>query len=424
MTRLACLLAPLLLLSACEADSGTGGAGGSSTDTTGASPSTTGTTSPTTSSTGSTASTSGAGGGGGECLHEAGNPDFDRFVIVGHPYDDAVDPDGSYEVLRLSTAGALTTTGTRFHMGPPADKQIQFSPDGEIGFAIQDDGTVGVFRLAPDGSVTVLNEGLAGDYYAEAVRWDDSVFGVYVMDPNFPENGGGVYTIGLGCDDSLSPGPRLFESKSARDLFFDPVSGDALLAARGALGSTAVSHLFRLTLAPPTVTASADAFGDDDAINSWSALTRNGRHVILADNSAFSSSPNRVASVEVTAAGLGAVQTITGIEDPYSIAVSPFDDAIVVTSGFGDGIFIVDYDPAAAQPLSLRGELDYVGPSPQLPGALATVDRGTLDGRVLIADVRGVYMVQFAAGATVTDLGVVDLGGGTEDVVAGIGVQP
>jgi hypothetical protein len=420
MTRFACLVAPLLLLSACGDDSETGGGGGSSTEATGAGPSTNASGTPTSTATGSSSSTTGGGGG---CNYDPGTADKERFVIVGHPYDDATDPDGSYEVLRLSSAGALTTTGTRFHMGPPADKAIEFTPDGRIGFAIQDDGTVGVFEIDAAGAVTVLHEALAGDYYAEAVRWNDALGGVYVIDPNFPKNGGGVYTIGLACDDSLAPGPRLFESKSARDLLFDP-SGQALLPARGALGSTSLAHLFLMDVDPPNVISAAGVYPDDEAITSWAALTRSGKHVILGDNSAFASSPNRVAAVEVAPGGFGSIQVITGIEDPYSIAVSPFDDAIVVTSGFGDGIFIVDYDPAAAQPLSLRGELEYVGASPQLPGALATVDRGPLDGRVLIADVRGVYMVQFETGATVTDLGVVDLGGGTEDVVAGIGVQP
>ena len=98
------------------------------------------------------------------------------------------------------------------------------------------------------------------------------------------------------------------------------------------------------------------------------------------------------------------------------------DDGRSTPSGFGDGIFVFDYDPMSATPLSLRGELEYEGGSPQLPGALATVDRGPLDGRVLIADVRGVYSVQFAANGVVEDLGTFDLGADVAGIVAGIGV--
>jgi hypothetical protein len=38
-------------------------------------------------------------------------------VVVGHPYDDAEDPNGSFEVLALSPAGELSQTGHKFHMG-------------------------------------------------------------------------------------------------------------------------------------------------------------------------------------------------------------------------------------------------------------------------------------------------------------------
>ncbi len=421
MNRLG-FLACFAVLAACGDDTGPEGGGGAGGDTTSSSPtSSTGTNGTSGSTTGGT--TTGNGGGGGTCNYDPGPADKDRFVVVGHPNDDAVDPDGSYEVLALSSTGELTETGVIFHMGPPSDTEIVFSPDGQYGFAAQDDGTVGVFRLDAAGQVTVLAEALEGEYYANSVRWNDELGGVYVTDTNFPKNGGGVYTITLACDGTLTPGPRLFESKSARDLFFDEASGDMLLAARAALGSQGVAHVHRITLGdPPQLLASEDAFGDDDAITSWVALTRGGSHLILGDNSAFSAVPNRVASVQITPGGLGEVQVLDDIEDPYSIAVSPYDDAIVVTSGFGDAIFVLDYDPAAAQPLTLRGEL--AGSSPQLPGALATVARGMLDGHVLIADVRGVYRVQFGANAMVTDLGIVDLGGEIADIVAGVGVQP
>jgi hypothetical protein len=358
-------------------------------------------------------------------VRDPGPDDKDRFVVVGHPYDDAVDPDGSYEVLALSSAGVLTTTGTRFPMGPPADEAIVFTPDGEIGFAVQDDGTLGVFRLDAAGVPTVLDAAFSdGGFYAGALTMSEDGGTLWVVDPNFPENGGGVYGVSIACDGTLTGTGRAFEAKSGA-AYFDLGGGHAFLAARGALGSTEVAHAHRIAFDPtPGLVASVDAFGDDEAILSWAALARGGRHVLLGDNSAFASSPNRVAAVEITTGGLAASQLLTGIDDPYSIAMSPFDDAAIVTSGFGDAIYVLDYDPSAAAPLSIRGELAYAGSGPQLPGALAMVTRGGLDGRVFIADVRGVYVVRFGAGADVEDLDVFDLGGGVENVVAGIGVVP
>jgi len=126
----------------------------------------------------------------------------------------------------------------------------------------------------------------------------------------------------------------------------------------------------------------------------------------------------------VTTNGLAAGGIIPNIEDPFAIAASPFDDAAIVVSGFGDAIFILDYKPTTTPPVSLRGELAYTGGKPQVPGALAMVDRGMLQGHVLISDVRGLYQVAFAPGGVVNDIGIFSLGGGTENIVSGVGVQP
>ena len=124
---------------------------------------------------------------------------------------------------------------------------------------MQDDGTIGVFSIDAAGDVTVIDEGVSGDFYADNVRWRGD--GVWVVDGNFPKNGGGLYSLALSCAGDVTPGPRVLEAKSARDLYIDQASGDALLAARGALGSTEVAHVHRLELAGPTLLASADAFG-------------------------------------------------------------------------------------------------------------------------------------------------------------------
>ncbi len=363
----------------------------------------------------------GGGAGGGEaCTRELGPADAARAVVVGHLF--AEPPD--YEILTLSADGTLSTAGAHFEMGTPNDHEIAFTPDGELGFAAQDDGSIGMFRVEADGSVTVLEAALTGDYYAESVTVSSDGATLYVVDTNFPKNGGGVYAMAIGCDDTLGPAAKLFESKNAEMLvpFGD---GEAIFAARAAGAASPVpSHIHRISL-PSSVDASADAFGDDDALISWAAVTRNGKHVLVGDNSAFAAGPNRVGVVEITANGLEPRQIFTDVDDPYSIATSPFDDAAIVTSGFGDGVFVLDYDPQnAASPFAVRGELAYATSGPQLPGALTMVERGPLDGLVLIGDVRGVYRVAFHPGGEVQDLDIASLGEESADIVTGIGVQP
>ena len=370
--------------------------------------------------------TAGAGGSS-PCHGEPGAADKDRFVVVGHPYDAESNPAQDYEVLSLSSAGDLATTGTHFTMGRPADSTIVFTPDGALGFAVQDDGSIGAFAIDAAGAVTVLQSEYNPGFYATSLTMSADGTQLYVVDPNFPNNGGGVYRVGIACDGSLTDEGRLLESKSAQALLPLP-GGDSLLAARGALGSVGVAHAHRITLDPPALVQSVDVFGDDDAILSWATLTHDGKFALLGDNSAFSGVPNRVGVVEVTAGGLATTQVLSDIEDPYAIAASPFDDAALVVSGFGDALWVLDYDAAASEPFSVRGEVEYVGGSPQLPGSLAMVERGALEGRVLIADIRGVFVVDFQPGAVVEDLGITTLGDGIgdgiEDIVVGIGVQP
>ena len=111
------------------------------------------------------------------------------------------------------------------------------------------------------------------------------------------------------------------------------------------------------------------------------------------------------------------------VEDPIAIATSPSDDAALVVSGFGDAIFVLARNDGAGKPFALAGEVDYTGPAPQLPGSLATIDRGALRGHVLVAELLGVRHLAFTRGS-VTDLGLVALGDGTAAITGALGLQP
>jgi len=386
---------------------------------------------------GATTSTGGAGQGGtaqggagqggsttvgGGCAREAGPDDKPRFVVVGHPFD-ASKPDGTYGVLALSQAGVLTSTSTRFEMHEAADREMAFTPDGVLGFAAQSDGTVGEFTIDAAGAVTVLDAGYSGDFYADAVRVSDDGSTLFIIDPDFPESGGGIYSAPIFCDGTLGTATKMFATKSARAYVPLGLAAGAIVA-RGALESTGISHAHLVSLAGPTLESSVNVFGDDDAILASFALTHDQKYLLIGDNSSFSGVPNRVGVVGVGASQLTTADVLDDIEDPYALATSPFDDAAIVLSGFGDAVFVLSYSPGADPPFANEGELAYVAGSPQVPGSLSMLGRGVATGRVFIGDVRGVYQVEFAGGGAVTDLGILDLGGGNENIVAGIGVQP
>ena len=52
-------------------------------------------------------------------------------------------------------AGEIHDDGTRFSMGRATMGRVRFTPDGELGFAVQEDGSVGVFSLSASGEPAV-----------------------------------------------------------------------------------------------------------------------------------------------------------------------------------------------------------------------------------------------------------------------------
>ena len=107
-----------------------------------------------------------------------------------------------------------------------------------------------------------------------------------------------------------------------------------------------------------------------------------------------------------------------------SIAVSPFDDLVLIASGFGDAVFTAAYDAQLQPPFVLGGELTYSGAGPQLPGNFVQLTRGNLDGNAYLAELSGIRRIRFDGGGTATDFGVFSRGGGTENVIGAFGFPP
>ncbi|APR76064.1 Hypothetical protein A7982_01411 [Minicystis rosea] len=392
-----------------SSSSGTGGAGGDTTSST------------------TSSSSSGTGGSGG-CARAPGPADGPRKLVVGHPYDADANASKVWEVLDLDAAGTLTKTGTTFEMGRAFWGEVAFTPDGKVGIAVHDDGTLGVFRFETSGEPTVVHASFKGSFYAGTVIIDPSGDGAFVLDENWRNNGGGLYRISIGCDGTLTDLGSVAPSKLARGMVrLGQTPNHAVLAATDVLTSKAGdnAHLLDLGGAAPTLLAGAPAFADDEAIISAIARTHDDRFVLIGDNSEFASVPNRVAVVGVSGASLTAAQTLSPIEDPVSIVTSPFDNAALVVSGYGNAFFALGYDPGnTTAPFTVKGQVTYVGKKPQLPANAVLVDRGALRGRVWVAENEGVRQVRFEQNGDITDIGLFSLGSEIETLVGAIGVTP
>ena len=363
--------------------------------------------------------------GGIDCGREAGPPNAERFVVVARPYTDEGQQSGAWEVLTLATDGTLSATGSRFDMGRASGGVVEFTPDGKLGFVALDDGSLGVFRIDDDGNVTVLQNSLNEEFYASGVSVGADGNYAYVLSANWRENGGGIARLAIGCDDSIVDEGLVAAGKLPWAMRWTS-TGDALVAADD-LGDSPLEQDLHLvatnSFASPL--ASTTVFPDRDAIVGSMAITADDRFVLLGDNSGFSGLPNRVGVARLDSSGIEEVQVLTPIDDPFAIATSPFDDAAIVVSGFGNAIFKLSYDPAnATAPFENSGELAYQGARPQLPADLVQITRGDLLGLVLIAENQGLRRVRFEGGGAVTDLGLSAFGESFAAIVGAVGVQP
>jgi hypothetical protein len=374
------------------------------------------------------------GGGGDDALPDGGvtacarpaAADGARRVVVSHPYTEAGGAAAVYRVLTLSADGELSETDTTFELGRARGGAIAFTPDGKLAFVAQDDGTIGVVAFDDDEAAPrVVHAGVDG-VYAGAVTVAPDGDRLYVLDQQWREHGGGIYQRAIGCDGSLGAAELVLAAKLPEAMFALPGADRLLVVARDVLDTTGDrdAHLVAMDGAP-TVIGSVDAFPDDEALVSSAALSHDGRYLLIADNSELSGIPNRIAAVEIRDDGLAARQVLTPIEDPYRVLSSPFGDAALVVSGYGDALFALDYRPGDEEPYAVRGELSYVGPRPMLPGDAVMIERGALRGLVLVAEVGGVRRVRFGAAGAVTDLGVLEIGGGgVAGLIGALGVAP
>lgn len=403
-----------------SSSSGAGGAGGAGGD--GGQPSASSSSSQASGSGGTGGGGGSGGAGGAEACLSGSDPrpeDAPRLVIVGHS---GAATDTDYEVLSLTSDGTLSTTGQHFAMGSAGSAPIVFTPNGRMGFAPQKDGTLGVFYVKEDNAIEVLDAAFGKDQlYADSVLMAPAGDHFLVVDGNWANNGGGVYRVDIACNGALSVKGRIIDGKNPSALLW---AGDSevFVTARELGPVKSGESLHRLALTdPPTILGGVDLFGDDDAFISAMGQTRDGKHLFIGDNSQFSGIDNRVAFAKVAGNGFEVTGVSSDVEDPSGFAASPFNDRVIVTSGFGDGIFVFAYDDSSATPFTFQGQVAYPSGKPQIPGAPVMVGRGTLDGRVLIPEVRGVYQLQFKGGGVIENLGVTT----TETaIVDNVGVQP
>jgi hypothetical protein len=368
-----------------------------------------------------------AGDAGNDAGNDAGScrsippADHERFVVVSAPFGD--DPN-LFTVHRLSVEGELSATGISFALSRAFDGQIAFSLDGALGAVAQDDGGLGLFRVMEDGNVNVITSAPRMTYVSNVVADPNDMNRFWMLNSQTRNNGGGIYALDVDCDGNITDERLAIRANLPYKLRFDSegpivlardVGGDEF----GAGASEEGLDVHRIDLESGDVLESADLFSADEWIGG--GFDVDDTHAFGGDIAGFSGTADLVA---VAATGpLMPQQEISAVEDPLGILVSPFGDRVIAVSGFGNDVFVFNYDDGAVEPLSNRQTLAYITDRTALPGIPVRVQEGSLSGLVLIPENQHIRRVQFTTGS-VTDLGRYSLGEGSGAIPGALGVQP
>jgi hypothetical protein len=352
-----------------------------------------------------------------------------RKVVISHPYDADANRADTWTVYDLSVGGNLSATGHDFVMGLMLFGDVVFTADGAVGIAAQHDGTLGVLRFDGAGPPVVVHARFSGSFYADSVVIAPDGEFVWVVDGGWPEDGGGIYRVRIGCDGTLTDEGRVLPTKNASALVLLPEPGYALVEAREVGSSPAGEDVHLVDLWTGCRASGIDVFPDNEQSVAAAVLSGDGRYALFADASAYSSVPNRIAVVEILDGGLRLAQTISPLPyaPPSGLVFSPYGNAVllITAEALQDALTYFAYDPTdTVEPFTYAGEVDYLGGRPELPDGASLITRGGLRGRVIIAEVSGIRQVQFLANGTVVDADLEATGAGMENIVGAVGAQP
>ncbi|MEC7984537.1 MAG: hypothetical protein VX278_05200 [Myxococcota bacterium] len=347
-----------------------------------------------------------------EITEDTPNPNRDRFVVYSLPYDENLQQASTWGTMLLTQDRVLSDTGTRFQMGRSPTGSIRFHRSGNFGYVAQDDGSVGAFEIDADGVVSVIYEAFSSAAYAEAVYTVDDT--LYIIDPNWPGNGGGIYRADIDPHDGTLSEPSLWIStKLAKEI--TPFDNGFLLLAMDCENSAEGQEVHYI--GEDGYAYSVDAFADTDSFLSSISLNRSQNTLFVADNSEFGPQDNRVGILSVSEESITADSVLSPLLDPIDIIASPLSDDVAVISGYGNAVYLLDDDYRSFT------ELSYIGAAPQLPGQAGMITTGDLQGTIVLAENQGVRLLAFESDGLV-DYGLTSLGSGSTSIVGAIGIQP
>lgn len=396
-------------------------------------------------------SSSGGSSGGSSGSAEAGAPrcheqppaaDAPHFLVTAHPYSEETDSDGGVLATRATTfkVHAIDDDGARyvadFELGGYASfGQVAFTPDGRIGAVALDSreenarGTVGIFQLDERGTPKVVQALYKGDFFASQVAFSPDGRYLYIADTNTAKNGGGVYVAAIDCEGKPGAAVRAISGSGSTVPMWLGTAAPyrALVATTDLLGDddNQPVELFEVNGPTMTRTSGADPFGDKALISQF-ATTVDGRFTLMTTHNELFG-PARVYAVKLDEDGAPASGGAFDRPGAEGIVVSPFANAVFVTSADPNGAYTMTHDPAnTTEPFGAPKEIAYGADGrPELPAYAGVVRRGPLKGRIVITENTTIRQLQFEADGRVTDRGSVAIEGThSQNEIGAAGLTP
>lgn len=346
----------------------------------------------------------------------------DRTVLVGQPYTDDLDIDGtSVRRLTLLASGTLVDAGESLDVGFTASR-IEFMPSGTLALVLGERGELASVEVGT--SLRVLDTiTLPRADYGDIVLSPEEGL-AFIVGLNV-DTSSGVSTVSVGCDGELTNITSAFLNIRLADSMTQISDDRAVL-----LGGQAVFapvDVFDIRLlerdGPAWVEIDRfDIFGDFVSTGRI-ASSPSGDRVLIPNSSLGSSEGSQVLVLAVEGETVREVQRITGLDDPSEVHFSPDGSTAVVTLVEPGRVVVLRREPDGTFVETER--IAGIG----LPDQIGAVRRGALAGTMLIPsiDVSGVSniaMLRFAAPGDVTDLGQFDLGEDIADIPSCIGLAP
>ena len=334
----------------------------------------------------------------------------ERLLIYSTPYNEDISPSDQWSVHRVSTSGEISAETQSLQLGRSSSGEISFTRDSSWAATVTENGHISTFLISADNEIEIQLQDQDLGIYIQSIFIHPSGEYLYALDPNWPENGGGIYRININCQTGELDEPSLlYASKNvvAIEIFQEGI----IIAAREI--ENIIGYVYYID-SYDNIT-SFDPFDGDEDVILTDLVVDTSNKIYLSENSEFSGVPNRVAIMNWNDGQFNLIE-IQEILDPVQMLSSPFSSDVTVLSGYGNAIHYLSNGE--------QYEVSYIETSPQLPTSAAQIPNGSLKGEIYITENQGIRKMKFLEGGGIEDLGQGLSTDGLSGITGSIGITP